>query len=241
MAEVSDLNHTLLAANQQLVEANLELRTGNEDLMVGREEAEAAAEEIRTLNEEMQATNEELEATVEELHTANDDLTARGHDLQRLAISLEQQHQLSEAARNQLEAILLSMGDALMVVDAAGSVVLKNAAYDRIFGRPDALLLAEDAAGQPLPPDMQPQRRAAAGAPFSMPFALIIAAGVHQWFEATGQPIAWEGTAQGGVVTIRDITERRLRLLQEEFLVMASHELRSPLTSLLMALQLLAK
>ena len=158
--DISDLNHTLLAANQQLVEVNLELRTGNEDLLVGREEAEAAAEEIKTLNEEMQATNEELvtvneelEATVEELHTANDDLTARGHELQRLATSLEQQHQLSEAARIQLEAILLSMGDALVVVDATGSIELKNAAYDRMFGRSDALLLAQDAAGKALPPE----------------------------------------------------------------------------------------
>ena len=74
-----------------------------------------------------------------------------------------------------------------------------------------------------------------------MQFALLIGEGTHQWYEATGQPIAWGGTAQGGVVTIRDITERRLRLLQEEFLVMATHELRSPLTSLQMALQLLAK
>ncbi|HEX6819211.1 MAG TPA: chemotaxis protein CheB, partial [Ktedonobacterales bacterium] len=144
--EVSALNHTLLAANQQLVEANVNLRGANDDLLVGREEAEAGAEEIKTLNEEMQATNEELvtvneelEATVEELHTANDDLTARSRELQRLAASLEQQHQASESARTQLEAILLSMGDALMVVDAAGAVVLTNAAYARMFGRADAV------------------------------------------------------------------------------------------------------
>ena len=246
--EVSALNHTLLAANQQLVEANVNLRSANEDLLVGREEAEAGAEEIKTLNEEMQATNEELvtvneelEATVEELHTANDDLSARSRELQRLAASLEQQHQASEAARAQLEAILLSMGDALMVVDAAGAVVLTNAAYARMFGRADAVVQAEDTTGQPMAPEMQLQRRAIAGAPFSMQFALTAPDGARQWFEATGQPIAQGDARQGGVVTIRDITERRLRLLQEEFLALASHELRAPLTSLLMALQLLAK
>ncbi|MGZ3581465.1 MAG: chemotaxis protein CheB [Ktedonobacterales bacterium] len=246
--EVSALNHTLLAANQQLVEANVNLRSANEDLLVGREEAEAGAEEIKTLNEEMQATNEELvtvneelEATVEELHTANDDLTARSRELQRLAASLEQQHQASESARAQLEAILLSMGDALMVVNAAGAVVLTNAAYARMFGRADAVVQAEDATGQPLAPEMQLQRRATAGAPFSIQFALTTPDGARQWFEATGQPIAQGDAHQGGVVTIRDITERRLRLMQEEFLALASHELRSPLTSLLIALQLLAK
>ena len=248
MEELSALNHTLLAANQQLVETNVNLRSANEDLLVGREEAEAGAEEIKTLNEEMQATNEELvtvneelEATVEELHTANEDLTARSGELQRLAASLEQQHQASESARTQLEAILRSMGDALMVVDATGAVVLTNAAYARMFGRADGIVQLEDTTGQPLAPEMQLQRRATAGAPFSMQFALTTPDGVRQWFEATGQPIAQGDTRQGGVVTIRDITERRLRLLQEEFLTLASHELRAPLTSLLMALQLLAK
>lgn len=246
--ELSALNHTLRAANQQLVETDANLHSANEDLLVGREEAEAGAEEIKTLNEEMQATNEELvtvneelEATVEELHTANEDLTARSSELQRLAGSLEQQHQASESARAQLEAILLSMGDALMVVDAAGAVVLTNAAYARMFGRADAVVQAEDTMGQPMAPELQLQRRATAGAPFSMQFALTTPDGARQWFEATGQPIAQGDARQGGVVTIRDITERRLRLLQEEFLTLASHELRAPLTSLLMALQLLAK
>jgi two-component system CheB/CheR fusion protein len=246
--EVSALNHTLLAANQQLVEANVNLRGANDDLLVGREEAEAGAEEIKTLNEEMQATNEELvtvneelEATVEELHTANDDLTARSRELQRLAASLEQQHQASESARAQLEAILLSMGDALMVVDAAGAVLLTNAAYARMFGRADAIVQAEDTAGQPMAPEMQLQRRATAGVPFSMQFARTAPDGARQWFEATGQPITQGDIREGGVVTIRDITERRLRLLQEEFLALASHELRSPLTSLLLGLRMLTK
>jgi two-component system CheB/CheR fusion protein len=248
LEEVSALNRTLLHANQQLVEANLDLRRGNDELLVGREEAEAGAEEIKTLNEEMQATNEELvtvneelEATVEELHTANDDLTARGRELQRLAASLEQQHALSEAARAQHEAILLSMGDALMVVDAAGALVLTNAAYARMFGRADAVVVAEDARGQPLPPDEQPQRRATSDAPFSVQFTLTAPDGARRWFEAAGQPIAGESAARGGVVTIRDISERRLRLLQEEFLAVATHELRTPLSALLMALQLLAR
>jgi two-component system, chemotaxis family, CheB/CheR fusion protein len=246
--EVSALNHTLLAANQQLVEANVNLRSANEDLLVGREEAEAGAEEIKTLNEEMQATNEELvtvneelEATVEELHTANEDLTARSGELRRLAATLEQQHQASEAARVQLEAILLSMGDALMVVDAAGAVVLTNTAYARMFGRADAVVQAEDTTGQPMASEMQLQRRATAGAPFNMQFAVTSPDGAIRWFEATGQPIAQGDTRQGGVVTIRDITERRLRLLQEEFLALASHELRSPLTTLLIGLQMLTK
>src|SRR6185312_13848868 len=244
--EISAVNRRLLYDSQELVEANLELRGANEDSLVGREEAEANAEEVKTLNEELQATNEELvtvneemEATVEELHTANDDLAARSRELQQSAAMLEAQHQASEAERAQLEAILLSVGDALLVVDVHGARILTNAAYARMFGG-DGELVAEDAQGQPLPTDMQPQHQAAAGSPFTLAFMLTAADGTRRWFEATGQPVRHKGI-EGGVVSIRDITERRLRLLQEEFLALASHELRSPLTALLMALQALTR
>ena len=244
--QLSTINRQILHDNQELVGANLDLRAANEDLLLGREESEANAEEVKTLNEELQATNEELvtvneelEATVEELHTSNDDLAARSHELQHLAAMLDTQHQASEAARAQLEAILLSMGDALLVIDAHGTRVLANAAYTQMFGS-DAVVVAEDAQGHPFPADMQPQHQAAAGSPFTLAFTLTAADGTRRWFEATGQPIRQDGV-KGSVVIIRDITERRLSLLQEEFLALASHELRSPVTSLLMALQLLTK
>ena len=46
---------------------------------------------------------------------------------------------------------------------------------------------------------------------------------------------------EGGVVVIRDISERSLRQLQEEFLAMVGHELRAPLTALQGYLQLIER
>src|SRR5439155_25226728 len=45
----------------------------------------------------------------------------------------------------------------------------------------------------------------------------------------------------GGVVVIRDITDRSLRRLQEEFMATASHELRTPVAALHGYLQLLER
>ena len=97
------------------------------ELLISTEEVQAGSEEIKTLNEELQATNEELEtlneeleATVEELHTTNDDLQARGREVQSAAESLEAQRQISDGERERLEAILLSMGDALLVMNDEG-------------------------------------------------------------------------------------------------------------------------
>ncbi len=248
LRQVAATNRDLLAANQQFTTANLRLRNAQEELLISTEEVQAGSEEIKTLNEELQATNEELEtlneeleATVEELHTTNDDLQARSRELQSLAESLEAQRQISEGERARLEAILLSMGDALLVVDGEGMTVLTNAAYTQMFGGATAAFQAEDEDGQPLAAEETPRRRAVSGAAFTMQFTLAAPEGTRRWFEANGQPIRGHEATQGGVITIRDITDRSVQRLQEEFTTLASHELRSPLTSQFTALQMLLR
>lgn len=235
-------NQQLVEANQELTSTNEELRTTNEEFMLSTEEAQAATEEVETLNEELQATNEELEtlneelqSTIEELNTTNDDLQARSLELQDMA-------RITEEERARLEAILSSMGSALLVVSRDGALLLTNAAYERLFGGPQATFVARDEDGHILPPEATPRERAARGESFSMEFTLTAEDGSRRWFEAIGQPIrSRDSKAQGGVVVIRDITERGLYQLQDEFLSLASHELRTPLTPLQGSLQLLLK
>src|SRR5919201_5681518 len=74
-----------------------------------------------------------------------------------------------------------------------------------------------------------------------MTFTLPGADGTRRWFEATGQPIQSEGEDQGSVVVIRDITERSVQRMQEEFLALVSHELRTPLTPIRGYLTLLSQ
>jgi len=54
--------------------------------------------------------------------------------------------------RNRLKSVLASLGDAVVAVDHAGRTLATNPAYDRLFGRPDAVIRPEDLAGLPLPP-----------------------------------------------------------------------------------------
>jgi two-component system CheB/CheR fusion protein len=239
---LTETNRQLLEANQDLLSANEELRTANEEFIFSVEEAQASAEEIETLNEEMQATNEELEtlneelqATVEELNTTNDELHARTVELQDIA-------QTSEEARARLAAILDTMGDALLVLNRDGSPLLSNRSYERLFGKPGSLLMAEDAEGRPLARHQIPQNRALEGEPFSMEFRISNPDGMAQWFEADSRPILdLEGQLQWAILVIRDITARSLHRLQEQFLGAASHELRTPLTSLRGYLQILSR
>ena len=248
LAEAQAATRELRAANQELKEKNLDLLRGNDDLLVSQEEAQAASEEVKTLYEEMQATNEELEtlneemeATVEELRATNDDLHSRSRELQRIGEEREEQRQVSERERARLAAILLSMADAILVVDAAGKTVLTNDAYRRLFGASEATIVLDETDGDPVPADSTLRERASGGAAFTMDFTMSDAGGALRWFEARGQPVLSSDTSQGGVVSIRDITDRSLRRLQERFLAMVSHELRSPLTAVLTSLQILAR
>jgi two-component system CheB/CheR fusion protein len=242
MQRLVETNRQLVEANQELTSTNEELRTTNEEFLMSTEEAQAATEEVETLNEELQATNEELEtlneelqSTIEELNTTNDDLHARSQELQDMARTSEQE-------RARLEAILLSMGDAMLVVRNDGSLVLTNAAYNAMFGGPSATFLARDADGQILSPKDTPRERAARGESFRMEFTIIAEDGSRRWFEANGHGIHdVADIKQGGVVTIRDITERSLHRLRDEFMALASHELRTPITPLQGTLQLLLK
>ena len=238
-------------ANDELTRTNLDLRQANEEFQMTTEELQAATEEVETLNEELQATNEELEtlneelqATVEELNTSNDDLEARSIELQATAVSLEEQRHTLETERTWLSAILVSMSDAVLAVDVQGQSLLTNAAYAQMFGSSNATILPEDEQGQPFPIETAPQRRAARGESFSMSFTLKMPDGTRHWFEANGQPIFQSkrpGEIGGGVVVIRDITDRSMRKLQDEFLTQANHELRTPLTAAQAALQMLRK
>ena len=246
LAIVSDVN----VANQELRDGNQELRQENEALQVREEEAQASAEEVKTLNEELQATNEELEtlneeleATLEELRATNDDLQARTRELEELVSERNEQRQLSEHERARLATILASLSDAILVIDAAGNTALTNDAYQLTFGSMNSSVthVMEDTHGLALPLETSPQNRVREGVPFSMEFVLRTDNGTQRWFEARGQPIRSEGSLLGGVVTIRDISEGSRLHLQEQFVAMVNHELRSPLTSLQAVLQYLTR
>jgi signal transduction histidine kinase len=160
---------------------------------------------------------------------------------QRRAEALTGLRRSSETERSRLAAILASMSDAVIAVDADGAVAMTNAAYDRRFAWVFAQAGLDDDRGRPLAERRTPLNRAARGESFRMTLSARRRGGERRWFEATGEPISSEAGLGGGVVVIRDITDRSLRRLQEEFMATASHELRTPVAALHGYLQLLER
>ena len=243
---LTEINRDLLRTNQRLVTINIELRSASEEATIDSEEAQTATEEVETLNEELQASNEELEtlneelqASNEELETTNDELQARSAELREQTVVLNVQQERSEAERLRLLAILSGLGDAVLVVDPAGQIVLTNHAYDNTFGSV-AISNMADADGTPIPEGDAPQARAARGESFSMQFTQAGTDGKPRWFEAYGERVHFDDVVDWGVVVIRDITERSLRRLQEEFVANVSHGLQTPITVIRASLGLLS-
>lgn len=91
--------------------------------------------------------------TVAELRDVNERLLIAGLREQELTAALE-------AERARLAVILAGIGDAVLVVDEAGTLVRANAAYARMFGGAGAPLAPEDAQGRALSPAETSQARA---------------------------------------------------------------------------------
>jgi len=232
-------NSRLLRANEELTALVAQLRAANEAMLVASEDAQSNREEMETVNEEFQATNEELEtlneeltASVEELRVANEDLATRTEELSVQTIALEQQKLNLEEEHDRLRSILVSLGDAIVAVDHEGRIVMTNVAYDRLFGGAQAEIEPEDAAGLPLPPADRPRQRAARGERFRMEFALAQPGGTRRWFEAVAEPLTAGDRTWGGVIAIRDLSERTMRLSLERLMAAAGHELKTPVAAL---------
>ncbi|HUP55558.1 MAG TPA: CheR family methyltransferase [Methylomirabilota bacterium] len=239
------VNRGLLRANDELTVLVAALRATNQAMLQSSEEAQAGREEVETLNEEFQATNEELEtlneeltASVEELRVANEDLASRTEDLRLQAMALQEQKNHGEQEHSRLESVLASLGDAVVAVDHDGQTLATNPAYDRLFGGTDGGFHPEDVAGLPLPEEDWPQRRAANGERFRVEFAVSETDGTRRWFEAVTQPLTIEDRAWGGVVAIRDVSERTMRLSLERLMAAAGHELKTPAAAIHNYLQL---
>jgi PAS domain S-box-containing protein len=142
----------------------------------------------------------------------------------------------------QLEAVLATMTDALLIVDTRGAIVQLNRSARELLGLDSASLVV----GQPLEQQNLAQWPVTAReiAAALVPFVDALRSGTSPderevelrsgqlrvlsvTASVLGQP---GGAAQGGVIVLRDVTKQRdLERLREDIFNMASHDMKTPI------------
>jgi PAS domain S-box-containing protein len=142
-------------------------------------------------------------------------------------------------SQQQIETIVNSLHEGLLLTDTTGTLLLANPAALAMLGRPAEELLGQTL--QQLFPDNElttrwemAVQRNEAGAPFDCYLREAVGVRSHCFQAQLVLLHAADDTVRGGVVTLRDVTlERELEQMKSEFVSTAAHELRTPLTSIL--------
>lgn len=131
VTESCELRHQVEEINQKLEITNEELKVSNTQLQATNEELEVTNEEIQSSNEELETINEELQSTNNELQSVNEEVRLRTEEYNR--------------ANNFLNAILLSLRGAIIVIDQELNVLAWSAKSEEMWG-----LRADEVQNKPL-------------------------------------------------------------------------------------------
>jgi signal transduction histidine kinase len=139
---------------------------------------------------------------------------------------LKRAYSAEEIERARAAAIVSGVSDAVLVVDTRGRPRFANPAFEALFGSAAERMLDFDRNADGL------HLRAARGESFSGELEVGTPNGLR-WLDVRTTPVRTsDGKLHGGIVVLTDRGDRRLLRLHEEFMALASHELRSPLTAL---------
>ncbi|HUG48135.1 MAG TPA: GAF domain-containing protein [Candidatus Limnocylindria bacterium] len=181
---------------------------------------------------------------------------AAATERQRTETQLTQLAIAERARAAELKAVIESIGDAVVVCDAEGEVVLANPAAEELLGERLAgglrLLLGafdwpaeadKDGSGDRL--DGLEVRLPVPGDAQFPPAEATAAAGEERWLELSLYPVAaGDGSSAeiGTILVLRDVSEaRNVRAVRDAFLGMLSHELRTPVTTIYGGSEVLAR
>ncbi len=179
-----------------------------------------------------------------------DEIGALAHSFNDMAEKLREARRIEEQrlkrAERMSDAALESLYDPVVVTDAGGKVVHLNQAAQGLFGS------AEQAVGLPIGQAVKDRRIAEAvdrairqqrvsAAEDEAGLVPIQVGEAQRVYRLRAAPMRDElGSLLGAVAVLEDITHlRELDRLKTEFIGVASHELRTPVTSLMLSVQLL--
>ncbi|MVN90579.1 ATP-binding protein [Mucilaginibacter aquatilis] len=217
---------------------------GQEAIERSREQEEALNRET-SLNEELAAANEQLVSTNDELQKAQQQLNELNAELERRVSGRTRELQESES---RFRAMAEGSGIMIAVEDDTSQITFLSKAWADFTGQNQATLAANGWTDFIHPDDKQKYRELYLAAfnkcePFTGELRLRGVNDHYYWILSKGNPLFRpDGSFAGYIITCVDITEQKeLEQRKDDFISIASHELKTPLTSLKASLQLMDK
>jgi two-component system, chemotaxis family, CheB/CheR fusion protein len=248
-----------LAATREFLQATVEKQEiAKEEMKSAHEEMLSANEEFQSTNEELETAKEELQSSNEELSTTNEELRGRNRELSVVNGELQKTRSIAIRAQQYADAIIESVREPLVVLDANIRVLRANGSFYRDMKmrreRTEGQLLSELDVRQWDNRELLAQLESvlARNAPldnYEIAYALAPGATARK-LVLNARKIPGDAERQQLILlSIEDVTERdadahELRQAdrrKDEFLAMLAHELRNPLTPIVHAIQLLRR
>jgi len=170
---------------------------------------------------------------------------------ERLVVSSVREQELADAEarqRAELNALLENLHEGVVIAGRDGQVLMVNAAARAILGLGEEAMRTVDSLyanhaldlnGSPLRDGQRPLMRALRGEVFADVESLHVRPnGIKRNLASAGTCVRDEaGNVVLAIVAFRDVTDqKRLEQQREEYLALISHDLRNPLTAILMSL-----
>lgn len=248
---ITKLTQYLSKPFQQIRQGLKVLKTGNFNYKIENHSSDEVGELTQDFNAAIIAFQKSQEDMLQKVREQTEKINAQNQEMERdksalLTIMEDLSKQKEKLAQEKAydDSLLSSLGEGIIVTDKEGNILLINRQAEEMVGWKNAEVLGRKWSDQvPLEDEegnLIPKEKRAIGKVLSQGKAVVSQGRYYVRKDKTRFPVAtvaspviFDGKVVGSIAVFRDITkEKEIDRMKTEFISLASHQLRTPLSTM---------